>query len=83
MTKNVAMVMTMEAMNRGVITLSTDTPAALRAMSSLFSPMLPTVIIAASRVASGRDIGRTVQLPQKRNSPTTLKLSPLPTSSSM
>ena len=48
MTKNVPMLMKKEAMRIGRITLRTDTPAAFRAINSLFSPMLPTVIIEAS-----------------------------------
>ena len=79
MTKKVPMLMKNEAMRIGSITLRTDTPAAFRAMSSLFSPIFPMVIIEASSVASGS----TVQLPQKRNSATMPRLRPLPTSSSM
>ena len=83
MTKKVPMLMKNEAMRIGSITLRTDTPAAFRAMSSLFSPIFPMVIIEASSVASGSASGSTVQLPQKRNSATMPRLRPLPTSSSM
>ena len=83
MTKNVPMLMKKEAMRIGRITLRTDTPAAFRAINSLFSPMLPTVIIEASRVARGRARGSTVQDPQNRNSATMPRLRPFPTSSSM
>ena len=83
MTKKVPMVITAEAISTGVMILISDKPAAFIAISSLFSPICPMVIIAARRVARGRARGRTVQLPHQRNSAMTLKLSPLPTSSSM
>ena len=75
--------MNTEAIMTGAMTLDTDTPAAFRAMSSLFSPMLPMVIMDASNVARGRAKGRIVQLPQKRNSAIILKSKPLPTNSSI
>ena len=53
------------------------------ARSSLFSPNVPNVIIDDRRVASGRERGSRVALPHPRNSSMTLKLSPLPTSSSI
>ena len=60
-----------------------EIPAALMARSSLFSPSVPSVIIDERSVARGRESGRSVALPQPRNSRMTLKLNPLPTSSSM
>ena len=67
----------------GAITLWSEIPAALMARSSLFSPRVPIVIMDARSVASGSESGRSVALPQPRNSRITLKLNPLPTSSSM
>ena len=75
--------MNTEAIITGSMILDTDTPAALRAISSLFSPMLPMVIIEERRVARGIASGKMVQLPQNRNSAMTLKPRPFPTSSSM
>ena len=81
--KNAAMLMTADAYTNGTSTLRKDIPAALIASSSLFSPSVPRVIMDASRVASGSESGIRVTLPQPRNSNTTLKLNPLPTSSSI
>ena len=44
----------------GLITFRSDTPEALIAVSSDFSPRLPKVIRLASRMESGRAIGTMV-----------------------
>ncbi len=82
-TKNAPMLIRTHTAPSGTRTLWSDMPAALMARSSLFSPSVPSVIIDASRVARGSERGSNVALPQPRNSSITLKLSPLPTSSSM
>ena len=53
------------------------------ASNSLFSPSVPNVIIEARRVAKGRERGSSVTAPHPKNSSITLKLRPLPTSSSI
>ena len=75
--------MSSEAAKMGIITLVREMPADLIAMSSLFSAIWPMVMTEPRSVASGRHSGRVVQLPQNMNSMMTLKLKPLPTSSSM
>ena len=72
-----------EEMNSGDMMRTSDTPALLTAMSSLFSLIWPMVHIEARSVARGMARGRMVQPPHIRNSSMTLKDSPLPTSSSM
>ena len=78
------MLMKMLQIISGVISRVREMPEAFRAVSSLFSPICPRVIIEASSVASGRASGRAwLQTPQKRNSMMTLNPRPRPTSSSM
>ena len=60
-----------------------EMPAAFMASSSFFSPMPPRVMMEASRVASGRAIGISVQAAQPRNSKITPSPSPFPTNSSI
>ena len=77
------MLISADTMISGASTRLSDMPAAFMARSSLFSPKVPSVMTDDSRVARGSDSGIRVALPQPRNSSMTLKLSPLPTSSSM
>ena len=81
--KNAPTLIIPQTMASGTRTLWSEMPAALIASSSLFSPSVPRVIIDESRVARGSDNGSRVALPQPKNSRITLKLNPLPTSSSM
>ena len=72
-----------EAMKSGDMILTSEMPALLTAMSSLFSLIWPMVHMDARRVASGMASGRMVHPPHIRNSRMTLKDRPLLTSSSM
>ena len=81
--KNAPMLTSMQTVARGIMMRCNEMPAALIASSSLFSPSVPSVIMEASSVASGRESGSSVALPQPRNSRMTFMLRPLPTSSSM
>ena len=67
----------------GAIRRPSEMPAALMAMSSLFSPIWPMTIMELSSTASGRAVGRMVKAPHIMNSRMTPRPRPLPTSSSM
>ena len=82
-TKKAPILMTIQAEQSGTSTLCREMPAAFIASSSLFSPSVPRVIMDASSVARGNERGRRVAAPHPRNSSMTLKLKPLPTSSSI
>ncbi len=60
-----------------------EMPADFMASSSLFSPRLPIVMMAAKRVASGRAMGMFMAAAYPNNSRITPNSSPLPTRSSM
>ena len=81
--KKAEMDMTKDRMMSGRMMRSSGMPAAFMASSSLNSPILPIVMIEASRVARGSAMGITVQVPQKRNSRITFKPRPFPTNSSI
>ena len=81
--KNAAILINTERIIRGDMILGREIPAAFRASSSLFSPILPRVIMDASKVARGRANGNNVALPHPRNSKITQILNPFPTSSSI
>ena len=72
-----------DEMKSGAMMRTSETPALLTAMSSLFSLIWPMVHIEARSVARGMARGRMVHPPHIRNSSMTLKDNPLPTSSSI
>ena len=82
-TKKAPTLIARQAIARGTIILCREMPAALIARSSLFSPSCPSVIIAESNVARGRERGSIVIQPHPKNSMMILKLRPLPTNSSI
>ena len=77
------MLMTTDTQMSGVRMRGSEMPAAFMASSSFFSPIPPSVMMEASRVASGRAIGISVQAAQPKNSKITPRPSPFPTSSSI
>ena len=82
-TKKALMLIPTDTTISGMRILLREIPAAFIARSSLLSPILPSVIIDAMRVANGIARGSMVQDPHIRNSSITHRLNPLPTSSSM
>ena len=81
--KNAPILISTDKTIRGAKTLCREIPAAFIASNSLFSPLLPIVMIEAKSVARGSDIGINVADPHPKNSTIIEKLNPFPTSSSM